>query len=463
MRPVEIVLGCALVGAGCSDAAPQRGSLQQKAAQVTTPQATAAPKTTNAREAIDFSRPISVHTAASAICTISPDVAAGASQSPDSVSGASHADDVWASADGVLRFYPPPAAWGTALTVDCVSNGQKTTTRVDLNDSTTYFTEPQLLSDAPPTVVAERPALTGDLLSLSQAELLSAHYPPRPDAATMPERYKTWVERVTKPYKILAAVPLVTAIGRYAHGAKTVPPLPGWAGQILDPNMNGPQFEEYEASMYIPSTENCNGMGCAAALWAGMGGFNGDQALIQDGVWVDGPWCPQMTCGVRSPYLFIEYASNTTAVVPLPWSALNYSKGDGLYVVGWACNSSLAVNVNGGFGCFEIEDYTTGILSAQFRQPIPSGSTYTGRTFEMIAEKPGGLAFADFGTELMQGVAWDTNGVGHDDSTDQWQLQDTQNSSGAKLATTDFPSNPGNPPADSPTQPQIGFTWWNFQ
>jgi hypothetical protein len=123
-------------------------------------------------------------------------------------------ESLWADSDGVIRFFPPPATWGTRLTVDCnVSAGAKETHQVDLNDATTFFREPELLGA--PRIVGVRPPLTGDLGAISANDLAKGGYPPRPDPIAHPEQYANWANDVGKPVNIIWARGLA-AIGHHA-------------------------------------------------------------------------------------------------------------------------------------------------------------------------------------------------------------------------------------------------------
>jgi hypothetical protein len=106
---------------------------------------------------VDWTNPISVMTVPYAGCTIRPQ---GTTDD--------RSDFVSASSDAVIRFYPPPSTWGDRLTLGCSTNSDGSSPAaflVDLSDSSTYFVEPDLLGG--PQVIGERPALSGDLLSIS--------------------------------------------------------------------------------------------------------------------------------------------------------------------------------------------------------------------------------------------------------------------------------------------------------
>src|SRR5580658_7993244 len=75
----------------------------------------------------DFSYAIAVPVPPQTTCTVHPE---GVSKDPTRTAV------VWGGADGEIRFYPPPQAWGPRLTLDCTLNGSpQGTYLVDLNAS----------------------------------------------------------------------------------------------------------------------------------------------------------------------------------------------------------------------------------------------------------------------------------------------------------------------------------------
>jgi hypothetical protein len=419
---------------------------------------------------IDWSRPTSVKTQPFAPCYIYPE---GAGNDP------TRTEFIGASSDGFVRFYPPPAAWGVKLTLNCKVNGQTVTYQIDLNDSSTFTREADLVGDEPPAVT-QRPALTGDLLKPSNAELLRGMYPPRPDPSVDSERYARWVERVTTPYEFTTWKPVI-AIGKHAdpfrgHGSESTTnnaTVPTWSGQIVAPGdfnttTNPPtpyasttEFVIYEAAMYAPPSSCAQPYDCSAGLWGGLGGFKeGTGGLIQSGFWESGNWCPQDTCKPRSPFIFAQYASASNSLAAIPFSWLNYSQGDTIYFLGWACDTNGNVDVSGPYGCFSFENYSTakGLGGYGYLQR-PPGYRFDGRTAEWIVElQINGGDLADYSSETMSGVAWDQNDSTHADTTDPWILLDMRNSVNNLLSCTSIYGNGGCGSSDT-TGSAISFSW----
>src|SRR5258708_34227214 len=98
----------------------------------------------------------------------------------------------------------------------------------------------------------------------------------------MPGQYAKWVDRVTKPYQILAPLPSVQALGKHGdpylgHFNQTIPNpqvSPAWSGQVLNPNRAGAiVYAQYEANMYVPAS-TCGGRTCDTDIWGGIVGWS---------------------------------------------------------------------------------------------------------------------------------------------------------------------------------------------
>ena len=108
--------------------------------------------------------------------------------------------------EGVLRFFKPPVSWGSSLSIECStwSSGARATYTIDLDDPSTFTLDTAYQNPAP--VVGARPALSGDPLALTQAQLHAQGYPPRPDPGAEPQRFAEWQRWVSKPLQIVDPV-----------------------------------------------------------------------------------------------------------------------------------------------------------------------------------------------------------------------------------------------------------------
>jgi hypothetical protein len=343
---------------------------------------------------IGWSNPISVMVTPFAECRIHP---AGSADSRN--------DLISAGNDAVIRFYPPPPSWGTRFIFDCTANGntsETTTFTVDLNDSSTFFREPELLKG--PQVVGELPALSGDPSTISKEELMRGGYPPRPDAAKQPDAYARWLQQVTNPTEVLGAKP-IGIVGRgHANAAfqgratslYTVTSY-NWAGMALDPagfnstshqpNSGGPALVSYEADITIPTAGTCPAnQYCQASIWGGIGGLGepSDDGLVQSGYVVNqGP-------GEQS-VLFFEYFPDTGmsyAASQLPSGAL--TPGQIFITGGCISDANGAFDPTGQYAAFSSYGTTPSntFWHVSWVAPIPSGRHFYGLASEAIVELP---------------------------------------------------------------------------
>jgi hypothetical protein len=261
---------------------------------------------------IDWSNPISVMTTPNAGCAIRPEGSADGRQ-----------DFVSASGDAVIRFYPPPNTWGSKFALECTAADAESPSlsySVDLDDSSTFFREPELLSGA--NVAGERPAFSGDLLAATQQQLRTQGFPMRPDP-TNTEAYAAWKQNVTTAAQIIDLKP-VFAIGReHAVQVRYNWPYSGslsnWCGQIVDPggfNQNagetgGVQLTSFEENIGVTSPQSgCPDPPCEAFFWGGLGGYGpSGGSLIQAG------YILTQGTGGPSSALFVEFAPAALGVI----------------------------------------------------------------------------------------------------------------------------------------------------
>ncbi|MGO9838272.1 MAG: hypothetical protein ACLP1X_29170, partial [Polyangiaceae bacterium] len=193
--------------------------------------------------------------------------------------------NVTADADGNIRFYPPPASWGTNLTLACTLNGSSQgTVTINLSDPTTFTQEP--LASLAPTVATVVPALTGDLTTISQAELLQGGYPPRPDPAQT-QQYAVWEKMVTQPFDAYPGVGVFDlalqgsgTYDGYTISRGTLGDSAIWAGFVQSANgftsgvaNAGITYDQYNSLIYAPPDNSCSSPPCLTLLWTGIGGF----------------------------------------------------------------------------------------------------------------------------------------------------------------------------------------------
>jgi hypothetical protein len=151
-----------------------------------------------------------------------------------------------------------------------------------------------------------------------------------------------------------------------------------------------------------------------------MGGatliFPSDTTLLQDGV----EWTATST--TVSYDAWVEY-------VPGPDKPqFTVGETNEILAEAWACDSNGNLNYSGGYGCFFIEDTTTGTsvtCNKPTAKPCPSiqaPSTFKGYTAEFILEKKTQFMPDHFGAPISSAESLDTNGTWETFGADAYTL-----------------------------------------
>jgi hypothetical protein len=397
----------------------------------------------------EWGYPITVMVPPDAICSIHPEGAAA---------GQTMTAQLSAGNDGLVRLYRPASAWGTTLALDCSSGAGTATVHVNLGDDSTFMIEPDF--GKPPTVTV-RPPLSADPTTVSQADLRAGGYPPRPDPFHQPTDYARWLQWISIPGTVVATKPVARlGFGKGGYQNGLTGPDPHWGGQIL--YQNPTQYIMSFADFIVPSHANDNGW---AALWGGLGFGGTNNALIQNGVWLD----PN-----NATYLWYEYIMGTADSGELTTN-LNppIKPGDEIQVWAWPTESHGAVSPTGGYSEYEFYDVTTGawtICGITCGQgtiaPFPSAG-FGGLSAEVIVERPAcnppctDLPLTNYGRTTAYGGAYDGIETYHNDSTDNWgwsNLTSDGTSRGAALELNNF-----NGRSNYSNWPTIYFQWQRGQ
>jgi hypothetical protein len=368
-----------------------------------------------------------------ASCTVHP---VGITTDPSRTSWVSAADD------GKVRFYAPPPTWGANLQFDCtLGSNAPDAYRVDLNDGSTFKIEQD--ADLEPELISVRPALTGDLTTISLETLAQGNYPPRPDAVQNSERYAKWVKSVTAAVNVLRPFP-VARLGVAGGAYIGSEPTSNWAGMVQSAsgfhsgaplgwiaNAGTTRYTEYMEQLNVPSVISCPTGQCGETLiWAGIGGYPttwfGTQVgtpIIQSGFDL---------LGVNDVKPFFEFAPSQVMDLPPP-TKFKYASNDLFTIWGKAAGSSnCETNNSAPWACFWFEDDTNSwMISAS--TPTPGG-TWLPSTAEYVAEYiPPGRNPDYFGDSAI-GTAWDSQGNQHQDPGGPYDNGD------AYIVTTDIPA-----------------------
>ena len=262
--------------------------------------------------------------------------------------------------DGYARFHALAATRTspvTTMTLACQSSdGRAYNYNVDLTDTRTFARNPRDWSKVPGS---ERPALSGDPLRYTQAELVKMGYGLRPDPNNNPAGYSRWLTAATKPARVLGV-----ASGAYPASALsekkaaprdvTTKQAPFWVGSVLTGSPDYVYVEGiFSVPTAIPSGDRTGNT--ELSIWSGLGGFETGSGLIQGGVVL-------RTTPTAATYTsFREYCcgdsnSDNTG------TQLNPSPGDQIYAENWYCDENGAQDMAGGYGCTYIHDYASGVI-----------------------------------------------------------------------------------------------------
>jgi hypothetical protein len=363
----------------------------------------------------DYSWAASVNLPPGTTCTVYPE---GISNDPTLT------DSIVAGADGEVRFYAPPQAWGTRLTLDCNLNGRSQGQHlVDLNDSSTFKRE--LTSDLAAAIKAKGktiPALTGDLTSLSPADFVQRGYPPPPDRATQSQRYNQWAQSVSKPSTQYTLVNVFN-LGLKMTGQPEFSPCNNvWTGfdqaavgfnapcVVNFANDNSQLYEEYVAQLYVPNSD-CSLGPCGTGVWAGIGGaielsFFGTQFtsdLIQNGF---------VLIGTNNVQFFWEFWRNGPSSFPTAGLVATQDNID-LIGAGWSGETCVgSVTPSAPWACFRWFD-TSNNTSYLASMPNPNVSWWPATTEYVVEVPPGSPGNARYSGVTFTGAGIDWNGNWH--------------------------------------------------
>ena len=280
---------------------------------------------------------------------------------------------------GQVRFSIDPGSYVTPINLIVNCQAQESTSTIplelDVGDN------PSLADEIVTPRGKARPPLSGDPMSYTQAQVIAAGFPPRPDPGQSLDAYNRWLSLVSLP-GIQVPSGTVPIHARFDNS-------PNWSGSVT--TTGGTQYWDANGYWYVPSVSGsapCPGSESnQAAIWPGIGGTDGG-GLIQAGSWntvnvtvTRGLYCQQYN--TFSTGAWMEYIPNGPFAAP----NLTISPGDELYVEVWSGDASGNFAANGPYGWYFIYDYATTGYS-QFSVAKPSGTTFYGTTAEWILEDP---------------------------------------------------------------------------
>ena len=266
--------------------------------------------------------------------------------------------NIFTDADGFARFHAVRAgSGGESKILTCSDEAGRTSSySVDLGSDATFVDRPHDIASEPGIA---RPALTGDPLGYTQAELSQRGYGLRPKPSD--PSYPIWLEAATKSGRMLYA----RKPDKHFHGPHTVTngTAAPWVGSVMTGAAPYTSITStFEVPRAVPGADGTTST--LASLWPGLGGFNTGSGLIQAGVTLYttpttaayGTW-REYCCGDGDSN---GYGGNFT---PAP--------GDKILAQAWYCDANGQVSIAGGYGCSYLYDFKSG---AVFNCTVPKGS-----------------------------------------------------------------------------------------
>lgn len=335
------------------------------------------------------------------------------------VTDSDHSMTVYAADDGIVHLWAPHVPERYVL--DCDQQGTATTHLIDLEDPATFLPVP------PPVIPKNRkilPALS-DPMSLSQADLINAGYPPRPDPSA--PAYDQWLEMVSSPMTLITDPTLIERPD-VRHEPYTNETAHNWDGLSLVASVH---YDWVLATFTIPTFSTPNGVSnSAVSMWPGLDGdYNTSPIVLQDGIDYDS------TGSIGTYSQWYEYAPDP-ALYP---AGMVVSPGDSMTFWAWEGDSTCASGPGKtGYGCYWYKNNTTGVTLGTLRLPIPPGKTFDGKSAEFIMERPtinGGMRpLSQWLVASMQAAAVDWNANWHNFQSDPYHLITLINTSNQTLA-----------------------------
>jgi hypothetical protein len=256
---------------------------------------------------------------------------------------------VFTDADGYARFHavrPSPGSTAETLTLSCTdAAGGAVSYPVDLNANETFADRPLDIASEPGI---DRPALIGDPMSRTQADLIRGHYGLRPDPAESPALYAAWLEAAKKPGRILFA----RRPNNHGHPVMTQS-SPFWLGAVLT---GSAPYDSIQANFNMPKAMPgaFGTTSTMAVFWPGVGRFGTTSGLIQAGVGI------QTTSTAAVYFTWREFCCGGVPGSDTYGGNFTPSPGAQILAMAWHCDANGLKDINGGFGCTYVADSTFG-------------------------------------------------------------------------------------------------------
>jgi len=312
------------------------------------------------------------------------------------VTDAAHSLRIYANGDGYFRFHATPrqeTAEGDHMQIDCTSDGKVTTYRLHLRASdapTPDMPAPQTVMP-PPSGSKVLPALTdSEAQLLSREELLARGYPPRPDAAALPDSYLKWLKAVSRPITVLPSHGRAhTEISHHQTGVQEGPTAywnTHWSGFVAGPTERA-YYDAIQATWNVPEVEAGAGVGTTtySGYWIGIDGYtlpgfppSGD---------VEQAGTEQDMISTTFFDLAIYYAwTELYPTQPQAQEVMSVNAGDPMTVWVWIGDANTDVDPNGAYFWYYIYDSVSSELV--YTSTSLNGTNHPLISAEWIMERP---------------------------------------------------------------------------
>jgi peptidase A4-like protein len=295
----------------------------------------------------------------------------------------------YANGDGYLKIHANPkqeSEDGIRLQLDCTENGKVVRYPLHLRASFSPTEDMPAPESVMPTPKGSKilPGLTeAEAQQLSDDELINRGYSMRPDAATSPDQYAQWLDRVSQPMTLVPSHLVSRSdISHHTQGIQGgVSDNYNWSGYVA--NHKKRSYSAVSGDWNVPeiiyAEANNN---TYSAFWIGLDGY-GLSDLEQAGT-------EQDTVDLE-PFGYFANYSAWTELLPNQLTeqdvSLSPNPGDRMSVEVWMSTGSGAPNAKGGYAAFRLVDVTQSQGTGAIYTPL-DGTYYYGSEAEWIMERP---------------------------------------------------------------------------
>jgi hypothetical protein len=320
----------------------------------------------------------------------------------DSKSGSTQKLRFYANGDGYVKIHATAkkeSEDGVHVQLDCQANGQAVRYPLHLRASaspTADMPAPQSVTPTP-TGSQVMPALSEEeAQQLSDSELISRGFPPRPDASKAPDAYAQWRDLVSQPITMVpphlvshtdeVRTPTLQGVSRQGDVSQEQGVRNGfgtsanWSGYVSEGSYRN--FDAVYGQWNVPSIVACESNTTTySSFWVGLDGYyTGD--LVQDGT-------EQNCTNILGIFNFTSYSAWEEVLPNQPYSqsvSLSINPGDSFWALAWVGDANHAYDPNGAYAWFNMWDLTQkqGVLVGL----ALNGTYFYGYTAEWIMERP---------------------------------------------------------------------------